>query len=232
MEEIKVFISYSSTDKEFARRLTLSLEQYQIKCWIDERDIKVGDYILNKIEDGLLSAHFLILILSKKSVASNWVRTEWVQKFWDEVESQETLILPILIEDCEIPKILRDKKYADFRSGFEKGFFELLSSIIPTGKYYLTDLDIIVLKEIADRPLMWIVDRWSAGNYYYDRNQPHDGNFMEQGSIDSLKVNSVKKILKQSILKSSHKDFPGGQDHRIEITALGKQILSNQGITE
>jgi len=38
-------------------------------------------------------------------------------------------LLPVLLEDCEIPPLLADIKFADFRSEFDKGFSGLYSAI-------------------------------------------------------------------------------------------------------
>jgi hypothetical protein len=35
-------------------------------------------------------------------------------------------ILPVLIEDCDVPLLLDDIKYADFRLDYNKGFTSLL----------------------------------------------------------------------------------------------------------
>ena len=52
-ETITVFISYSHQDKAFARKLTESLESQAIAVWFDERKIRIGDSITDKIEQGL-----------------------------------------------------------------------------------------------------------------------------------------------------------------------------------
>jgi len=44
------------------------------------------------------------------------------------------LVLPVLIENCEIPPLLKIKKYADFRKSYAVGFVELTSAISPTIK--------------------------------------------------------------------------------------------------
>jgi hypothetical protein len=120
-----IFISHSSNDKEFAIRLAADLMKIGHKVWLDEIDIMVGDSITSKIEDGLEDCDFMVLVLSEESNKSNWVEREWKVKYWDEMQNNTTLILPIIIDNCEIPKLLRDKKYADFREDYQNGL-ELL----------------------------------------------------------------------------------------------------------
>ena len=38
-------------------------------------------------------------------------------------------ILPVLIEECEIPVLFKDIKYADFTTSFEDGIKELIKAI-------------------------------------------------------------------------------------------------------
>jgi hypothetical protein len=36
-----------------------------------------------------------------------------------------------MIQDCEVPILLREKKYADFRTSYEEGFDQLLQATSP-----------------------------------------------------------------------------------------------------
>jgi formylglycine-generating enzyme required for sulfatase activity len=40
-------------------------------------------------------------------------------------------VLPILYRDCEIPSLIADKRYADFRKSYEFGFSEVLKALTP-----------------------------------------------------------------------------------------------------
>ena len=46
-----------------------------------------------------------------------------------ELEESRVLVLPVLIEDCDIPMFLREKLYADFRTDFEAGMKALIESL-------------------------------------------------------------------------------------------------------
>jgi hypothetical protein len=48
-----------------------------------------------------------------------------------EIESRKVIILPALIEDCELPHLLKDKRYADFRNDFDMGISSLLEVLRP-----------------------------------------------------------------------------------------------------
>ena len=45
----------------------------------------------------------------------------------EQVARGGTFLLPVLIEDCEIPPLLRHRRYADFRAGYERGLSDLVA---------------------------------------------------------------------------------------------------------
>lgn len=127
-----VFICHSSTDKTFARRLVQDLQQHGIQPWIDEGEIRVGDSLLEKIEDGLSRSDFVVVVLSRKSVSRQWVVTELRAALNLEISRKKTLVLPVLREECPVPLFLRDKRYADFSKKYRLGLEELIEAIEPT----------------------------------------------------------------------------------------------------
>ncbi|MEQ8767531.1 MAG: toll/interleukin-1 receptor domain-containing protein [Planctomycetota bacterium] len=111
---ISVFLSHSSKDKFFARKLAETLSSYEVKVWIDEAELKIGDSLITKIATAIEGADFVAAILSHSSVRSDWVTKELRLAMTQEIEGRRVKVLPILIERCEIPDFLRDKLYADF----------------------------------------------------------------------------------------------------------------------
>ncbi|QWT39314.1 toll/interleukin-1 receptor domain-containing protein [Dickeya dadantii] len=126
---LKIFISHSSKDKSFAKLLCMDLEANGYIPWLDEWNISVGESIPEKISSGLQDADFIIVILSENSVSSRWVEREWQVKYWNEIEKVRINVLPLLLKDCQIPELLRTKKYADFRNDFNYGLNDLLLAL-------------------------------------------------------------------------------------------------------
>lgn len=125
----KIFISHSSKDKNFATWLGTDLKASGHTPWFDEWDIYVGESIPEKISNGLSDADFIVVILSGNSIKSKWVEREWHAKYWSEIEKNQTMVLPVIIEDCEVPELLKTKKYADFRSNYNDGLEDVLHAI-------------------------------------------------------------------------------------------------------
>ena len=124
-----LFLSHSSADKTFVGKLAEDLEGVGVNVWFDKWEIKVGDSLTGKIEEGLQANDYLGLVLSPAAVASEWVKAELGAAWYRQMNSRKIVVLPILHQDCEIPLFLRDRKYADFRSDYNEGFFALCAAL-------------------------------------------------------------------------------------------------------
>lgn len=125
----KIFLSHSSIDKSIVISVALDLEKRGLIPWVDAFDILPGESIVNKINEGLNNCDFVLLFLSKNSIKSNWVLKEWETMMWDEINSGKIKIIPIKLDDCEIPKILQTKKYIDLSKDYDTGIFQIISAI-------------------------------------------------------------------------------------------------------
>jgi len=69
----KIFISHASEDKnEVARPLATLLGDYGISVWYDEYELKLGDSLRQRIDEGLATSDYGIVILSKHFFAKQW----------------------------------------------------------------------------------------------------------------------------------------------------------------
>lgn len=153
---MSIFISYSHKDKDFVDKLGLKLVEKRIKVFIDRWEMKLGDSITNKIQDAITDASFLMVILSKNSIASDWCKREITTGLMLELDKRRIVVLPILIEDCEIPLFLRDKFYADFRTSFNNGLSTILESLSTMNNDELGRIsDLNLPKTLSDYGVNW-----------------------------------------------------------------------------
>lgn len=110
-----LFLSYTHSDKAFGRKLASDLVSAGIKLWMDEGEIKPGDSLVNTISVAIDKMDFFAVLLSQDSVGSDWVKRELNIAIHKELLTRRIKIIPILIADCEIPAILRDRLYLDMR---------------------------------------------------------------------------------------------------------------------
>ena len=158
----KVFISYSSSDADTARNIAEELVRFRHKIWLDECEIEVGDSIVQRISEGLEDCTHIILLLSENSVSSKWVEREWSSAYMDEIESGKVKILPARLDDCVIPAIIRDRKYADFRSSFTHGMICLIAVLSPTIDTN-TEIDKEQIRITRDKDLQELISESQTG---------------------------------------------------------------------
>jgi hypothetical protein len=125
-----VFISYSHSDAQFAHTLAANLfKAASTPVWVDEWELNVGDSLIQKIQEAIDKASALVVVLSKASVESEWCKKELTAGLVRELEERKVVVLPALLEDCQIPLFLRDKKYADFRKDFDTGLQDMVNAL-------------------------------------------------------------------------------------------------------
>lgn len=91
-----IFISYSSEDKTNVKLIAEILEQQGWSVWWD-RQIPIGKRFDTVIEEELAKALCVIVIWTKRSTASEWVKNEANEA------SQSGKLVPVLLENVPIP---------------------------------------------------------------------------------------------------------------------------------
>lgn len=120
-----IFLSHTSIDKPFVEKLAKDLERLGICVWFDKYEIKVGESILWKVDEGIQESEYLGIVISKEAWESEWVKTE-ISAAWEKQTKQKgNFVLPIYYRECEIPLFLRGIKYADFRHDYQSGLEDL-----------------------------------------------------------------------------------------------------------
>jgi len=93
--EFDVFISHASEDKsDVARPLAIALQGGGLRVWYDEFELRIGDSLRQKIDKGLASSRFGVVILSKSFFAKGWPNYE-LDGLVTRAVGGEQVILPI-----------------------------------------------------------------------------------------------------------------------------------------
>lgn len=93
------FISYSRQDSEFADKLCHDLKSKDIECWLDREKMRGGREIRPAVIDAVASQDKMVVIISKDSIQSDWVKSEinWAEQ--KKHQTGENVLLPIQIDD-------------------------------------------------------------------------------------------------------------------------------------
>src|SRR5437870_3563231 len=116
------FISYASKDHAFAERLHADLQNKGVRCWFAPEDLKIGDRIRPRIDETIRLYDKLLLVLSKTSVASQWVEQEVETALARERQQCTTILFPVRIDNTVMeletgwPALIRNtRNIGDFR---------------------------------------------------------------------------------------------------------------------
>ncbi len=101
-----VFISYSRSDAGIARIFAAALEAQGLSVWWDDA-LCSGDTFDETIERALKQAKAVVVLWSKTSVVSRWVRAEAT------LADRNNTLVPVMIEACERPIIFELTHAAD-----------------------------------------------------------------------------------------------------------------------
>lgn len=127
--EFSVFVSHAVADGGIAERVAMGLQAVGYRSWYAEWELQAGDSIVDRIQAALSACDVLIVVLSPRSVTSEWVKRELNSVLMGQLNGQRVLVVPVLIETCDIPQLLSDTFRVDLRDNFEAGFLKLLDAL-------------------------------------------------------------------------------------------------------
>ncbi len=127
-----VFISHASEDKAVVRSLSQYLEQLGLRVWLDEQQLRLGDKLSEKINEGLAFSRYGVVILSPSFLDEDYPRKE-LQALLARETSQGGYILPVLhgIEHDRIKRelpLLADNVAASTTQGLD-GVAEAIAKV-------------------------------------------------------------------------------------------------------
>lgn len=117
---MNIFCSYSHKDKKIVYEIAQELGAAGFSVWVDT-NLVGGSNWAQEIEITIRQADFVLVFISKNSVESEWIMNEITY-----AGQLHKTIIPILIEDAEIPISLIKKQYIDFRKPSKRGINELI----------------------------------------------------------------------------------------------------------
>jgi len=145
------FISYSSIDQAFAERIYADLKNNGVRCWFAPKDMKGGKKTYQQIDRAIRIHDKLLLVLSKNSINSEWVKTEIRRtrqaelkqnrqklfpirlinidalKKWECFDADTGKDLAVEVREYHIPNFLNWKNYDSYQDEFAKLLMDLNS---------------------------------------------------------------------------------------------------------
>jgi uncharacterized protein YjbI with pentapeptide repeats len=139
------FISYSAKDQVFADRLHADLQNKGVRCWFAPHDLPWGAKTWDAIDEAIRLRDKLLLILSKASIASEWVEDEVNKAYAEERSRKEVVLFPVRIDNAVMStdepwavKLRDQRNIGDFRQwkkpdAYQKSLDRLLRDLKTAG---------------------------------------------------------------------------------------------------
>ena len=106
---MKIFLSHSSRDQALVREVKELLPSF-LNTWLDEDSLCWGDSFPAQLKSTIQSGiDFLLIFLDTHALNSNWVMQELDWAMQRERELKRIFVLPILLEDANLPAGLSDR---------------------------------------------------------------------------------------------------------------------------
>ncbi len=129
MSESKdVFICHASEDKsDIIKPLVAAFKREAISYWYDKAEIKWGDSIIEKVNEGLRISRYVIVVISKSFLSKNWPKRELNSAINIEASTGKVRVLPLVVGTDKVRKeifqkypLLNDKRYLTWENDVQK----------------------------------------------------------------------------------------------------------------
>ena len=139
------FLCYAKENQNVVRDFGERLKsEGWIDPWFDEEDILPGQIWQDSVANGVRNSHAVIIFLSKVAIASEGFFHKELKLALDtaaEKPEGTIFIIPIRINDCEVPEVLLKYQYVDY-FGSEDHKAHVYASLIASLKWRAENLGI------------------------------------------------------------------------------------------
>ena len=122
-----IFISHRRCDMADAERLATELRNAGHMVWLDKWNMHLGDSIVERMNEGLESASFVIVCYSSAGILSPWMKSEWMTTLARQLNGCSVKLLPVVFSGGQPPAILADIKYEDLAANWSQGISNILN---------------------------------------------------------------------------------------------------------
>lgn len=126
----QVFIIHSESDAAFVERLGARLRAADLAVWAGSERDSVGDNVIDRVTRDFEDIQFVVAVVSRGFTGSTWIAHEMSTWMLKEALGTRPVILPVLIEDCDLPSFLAGHRCFDFRGSFDGPADALIQHVV------------------------------------------------------------------------------------------------------
>lgn len=134
-----IFLCHSGVDKPWVETFAERIEAVpyldrHLGVVFDKWDFVKGKNVVTEIDEHIDHCRFIGLVVSKAMLASEWATMERTIAVWSDPSGRKGRVIPLLIENVDMPASLRIRNWIDFREpdNFEEAFIELVNRLTDT----------------------------------------------------------------------------------------------------
>ncbi len=241
-----VFLSYAHEDKAMAQLLAVRLQDSGVRVWLDTH-LEPGVRWQDIVDSKLRTSDYFIALISNASLQSKHFHNEVLrQEFVRELSDRMISIIPVVLDDVEVPSSLRGLLHLDFRRDLKVGIDKLVAALAPT-----IDIDFSVLSPVQFEGL--IADLLANLGFEVEREVTFEGcpfdfrvpvtrtdpfglNFVEHWLIE-VKHYSTGRLSAALVAKYAHLALTArDQNTRIalvtssQVTSAARELVQNASL--
>ena len=119
-----LFLCHHEADKDWVRNLARSIEAERYKdrnlrVFFDEWDIRPGENIVSKIDEGMKKSRFVGVVLSKSALSAEWPVMELSMAVCSDPSGRKGTVIPMWLGKCQVPAPLLIRNFLDFSNESE-----------------------------------------------------------------------------------------------------------------
>jgi hypothetical protein len=114
----KVFLSYAraDADKKFVSALHRRLKRDGIECFFDEVSLAPGANFVLEISQAIDECNYLVMVMSRAYFSARFAPLEWAAVVANDAANKRGRLVPLLLEECELPALIKPLTYIDVSS--------------------------------------------------------------------------------------------------------------------
>jgi hypothetical protein len=134
-----IFLCHSGANKPWVEHLAERIEAVTygdraLGVVFDKWDFIKGKNVVTEIDEHIDHCRFIGLVVSKAMLESEWATMERTIAVWSDPSGRKGRVIPLLLENVDMPASLRIRNWIDFREpdNFEDAFIELINRLTDT----------------------------------------------------------------------------------------------------
>lgn len=126
-DEPKIFISYTSRDREVAEQVARRLNENGLNVFLDASLIDPIDSIITTLRNDIASSDYVILILSHNTFFSQWGQFDLEYAIKKEMRQRSIGLIPFKIDSSKMPEVMLSLMNVDASRNLERGLEKLVT---------------------------------------------------------------------------------------------------------